>query len=314
MGFLILAAFGCNQRITSTPTAVPPLKAERWGIYTLNLSSQDVELLYSTSEEIMNLSIHPASDRIAFSQKVEGDRVEDSEIFSIGLDGQGLQRLTNNRFLDTYPTWSPDGTQIAYLAWPRSTLDIYLMEADGSQTELLYDSGDHDADIHWVMDLIVFTRNSQVWVINADGSGAHQLTDPPRAGEWGNSNLPFGDYDPRLSPDGSLVVFERLVDDDSPNGNYDLFSANIDGTSPERITETSYSQGLASWSPSGNKIVYIVAAKDDVGVYDLYLINPDGTENQNITPISFPQEFLVHWATFSSDESVLYFIGEWWSD
>ena len=174
--------------------------------------------------------------------------------------------------------------------------------------------GEHDADIHWVDDLIVFTRNSQIWVINADGSGAHPLSDPPRAGEWGNANLPFGDYDPRLSPDGLKVVFERLVDDRSPNGNYDLFSADIDGSNLSRITETGYSQGLASWSPSGNKIVYIVTARDGVGVYDMYLINPNDTKNQNITPASFPQEFLVHWAVFSLDEGMLYFIGEWWSE
>ena len=107
----------------------------------LNLSSQDVQLLYSSPTEIINLSIHPGTERIAFSQKVTGNSNEDSEIFSIGIDGQDLQRLTHNRYLDTYPTWSPDGTQIAYLSWPGSSLDLYKMEADGSQAALLYNSG-----------------------------------------------------------------------------------------------------------------------------------------------------------------------------
>ena len=188
------------------------------------------------------------------------------------------------------------------------------MADDGSQSIQFYDSGDHDADIDWVNDRLAFTRNSQIWLINSDGSGARQLTDPPRTGEWGNANLPFGDYDPRISPDGSKIVFERMVDDRSPHGNYDLYTINIDGTNLTNITNTGFTQGMANWSPSGTQIAYVVSAIDDAGQYDMYIINPDGTENRNITPNSFPQEFLIHWVTFSGNDTGLYFIGEWWSE
>ncbi|MCJ7832385.1 MAG: hypothetical protein MUP92_02940 [Actinobacteria bacterium] len=39
--------------------------------------------------------------------------------------------------------------------------------------------------------------------MDSDGSDARPITDPPRVGEWGNAVLPFGDYDPRISPDGT---------------------------------------------------------------------------------------------------------------
>jgi Tol biopolymer transport system component len=188
------------------------------------------------------------------------------------------------------------------------------MDANGGESRLLYDSGYHDADIDWVGDVIAFTRNSQIWIMKSDGTDAHQISNPPFAGEWGNANLPFGDYDPRISPDGSKVVFERMVDDRTQHGNYDLFTINIDGTNPIRITKSGFTQGLASWSPSGSRIAYIVTAIDDVGQYDIYIINTDGTENKNITPPSFPPQFLVHDVTFSRDGKHLFIIGEWWSE
>ena len=188
------------------------------------------------------------------------------------------------------------------------------MNADGSNASSLYNSGSNEADIDWRGDLIVFTKDSSIWIMQSDGSGVRQVTKPPRAGEWGKANLPFGDYDPRISPDGARIVFERLVDDQSPHGNYDFFVVDISSSNEYRLTRSGFSQGLANWSNSGGQIVYIVAAIGATGQYDLYLMNADGTENRNITPLYFPPEYLCHWAVFSNDDLAIYLIGEWWSE
>jgi len=150
--------------------------------------------------------------------------------------------------------------------------------------------------------------------MNDDGTNAHPITNPPRRGEWGEANLPFGDYDPRINPQGTHVQFSRLVDDQSSHGNYDLLLADIDGSNPVSLTENSYAQGLASWAPSGERILFIIAPIDDVGKYDLYQMNADGSNIANITPDYFPPEFLCHFAIFSPDEREIFFIGEWWSE
>ena len=108
------------------------------------------------------------------------------------------------------------------------------------------------------------------------------------------------------------MVFERLVDDASPHGNYDLFAVDIVTSKETRLTTTGFSQGLASWSHSGRELVYVVSAIEDAGLYDLYIMNADGTESHNITPSYFPAQFLCHWAVFSADDAAVYFIGEWW--
>lgn len=299
-------ALGCLSGAQSVP------QEGRWGIYALDLKTEAVELLYSSASEISTLRLNEAGDVLLFAQKIGGDENERSEICSINVDGQGFTQLTNNSFWDLYPVWSPDGSQVAFLSLRRADFDIYVMNADGSDQRLLYDSGGYDADLDWQGDKIVFTANSRVWIMNSDGAQPFRVTDPPRAGEWGNANLPFGDYDPRLSPDSSRIVFERLEGDDSPHGNYNLFLVNPDGSGKTRLTDSGYAQGLASWSHSGDRLVYIVSAIGEAGQFDIYMMNADGANNRSITPDYFPASFLVHEAIFSADDSRVFFIGEWW--
>ena len=286
---------------------------DRWGIYRLNIETQTIALIYSSPIEIASLRLNSAGDKLVFSQKIDGEKSTDEEIFTLSTNGTHLLRITENDYWDLYPVWSPDGSSIAFLSQRTPSLGIYVLETDGSDEKQLYDSSSHEADIDWKSNLIVFTKDSSIWGIQPDGNNVHQITNPPKAGEWGKANLPFGDYDPRINPDGTKIVFERLIDDQSLHGNYDFFIVNTDGTDESRLTRTGYSQGLASWSNSGAQIVYIVAAIDAAGQYDLYLMNADGSQNRNITPSFFPSEFLCHWAVFSSDDTDIYFIGEWWT-
>jgi Tol biopolymer transport system component len=295
----------------TTPAPTVPHEARR-GIYALDLASREVRLVYGTNSTIRNLDLDPAGETFAFSQWYGGTGEEAAEIATVPVTGGTVTRLTDNAAMDVYPVWSPDGRRLLFLTMRGGTLDLYLMDRDGGDQRLLYDSGGHDADIDWIGDTIAFTRDSRIWLMNDDGTGARAVTDPPRAGEWGNANLPFGDYDPRLSPDGSRLVFERLVDDTSPHGNYDFFLINADGTGEIRLTDTGDSQGLASWSHAGDRLVFTVAAHGEQGAYDLYMINSDGTGYESITPDYFPPGFLCHTAIFSPDDTIIYFVGQWW--
>jgi len=284
----------------------------RYGLYALDLASGDIGLIWATDDPLTNLALDPAGSRFAFSRRFGADDLEHEEICLVGTDGSGFRRLTDNSFLDTYPAWSPAGDRIAYLSWPDSTLDIYTMTSTGDSVQLLYDSGFHDADPNWVGSHIAFTTGSRVWLMNDDGTQARQVTDPPRAGEWGNAVLPFGDYDPRLSPDGARMVFERLVDDQTTHGNYDLFLVNTDGTGETRLTTTGWTQGVANWSPDGERLVYLVSAVGTEGRYDIWLTNADGTNPRCVVPGYVPAGFLCHSPLFDATGDTIYFIGQWW--
>jgi TolB protein len=310
LGLVLFLALGC-PRTDQVDTRVVPHE-ERWGIYVLDLVTEDVELIASSESKYTGLRLNHAGDRFVFSQKIGGPSDEDEEICALNVDGTGFRQITDNPYWDLYPAWSPDDSRIAFLSLRENDLDLYVMDSSGGNVGKLYDSGSHDADVHWEGSVIVFTAFSRIWRIDDDGTDPVQLTDPPRAGEWGNANLPFGDYDPRLSLDGQRIVFERLEDDQSPHGNYNVHVMNVDGSSDTSITDNGFTQGMASWSHDGEKLVYVVTAIEDQGKYDIYMMNADGSDNRNVTPEYFPEDFLCHTPVFSPDDSKLYFVGEWW--
>jgi Tol biopolymer transport system component len=307
-----LLNIGPFQKTPDVQDAVP--HEGKYGIYVLDLATEKVRLLYSTDNEIYTsaLRLNKQGEKLVFAQKTDGSSDESTEIFTINVDGHNLKRLTDNSYWDLYPVWSPDGARIAFLSKRDNDLDIYMMNADGSNHHLFYDSGSHDADIDWAADIIVFTSGSKIWSIKDDGTGLTQITNPADAGRWGQANLPIGDYDPRLRSDGLKIVFERLEDPESAHGGYNIFSVNSDGTQETRLTNTGYAQGLASWSHSGDRIVYGVAAIGDEGKYDMYMMDAEGSDNHSVTPEYFASNFLCYSPMFSLDDSEIYFIGQWY--
>jgi Tol biopolymer transport system component len=315
---LVLFTMGCGKKkSTNSKSRTVPHKGQ-WGIYVLDLSSQDVALLYSTGEEILGLDLSSSGTHLAFSRKTQSGVGIDttSEIYTLDINASVPVRLTDNHYFDSYPSFSPDDSSIVFLSMRDSTLDLYVMNRDGTNQQLLYNSGGHDADVDWgSAGRIAFTRDYQIWSVKSDGTDPQQVTDPLDAGLWGNANLPIGDYDPRISPDGNKIVFERLVDVSFAQGGYDIYVISADGSAETSLTSTAsqgYAQGFANWSHSGDKIVYILAAIMAEGKYDLCMMNSDGSDNHVITPGYFPADFLCHNAVFSLDDTKIYFIGQWW--
>ena len=106
--------------------------------------------------------------KIAFDSNRDGN----DEIYVMNSDGTNLTNLTNNPADDEFPSWSPDGTKIAF----ESGYDIYVMNADGSDwTRLTNWSPDNPAwgqDPSWSPDgtKIVFTSqldgSRDIYVMN----------------------------------------------------------------------------------------------------------------------------------------------------
>jgi Tol biopolymer transport system component len=315
--FFIIYLYGCeasNNKNNGNEGKRSVLHHEKYGIYMLDPVTQDLSLIYNTPDQISAMRINNQGNKFVFAQKIGGGTNQYTEICTIGIDGTNYKRLTNNTYWDLYPSWSSDDSRIAFITMRNQDLDIYIMNADGSNEYMFYDSGNHDADIHWTDSKIAFTSNNRIWTINDDGTNLKQITDPENAGQWGKANLPIGDYDPRFNSDGTKIVFERLEDPQSNHGDYNIFIINTDGTRETRLTSNGYAQGIANWSNSGDKLIYIIAAMRDKGMYDIFTINSDGTEITNITPEYFPDSFLCHSPVFSKDDLKVYFIGEWWSE
>ncbi|MDH7487826.1 MAG: hypothetical protein QHJ81_16325 [Anaerolineae bacterium] len=90
----------------------------------------------------------PVDDRIVFVSDESG---MGEEIYVVRSNGDELRRLTYNEFIwDKFPTWSPDGTQIAFWSNRTGRRQIWVMNADGSEQRNLSNNPYNDWDPVWI--------------------------------------------------------------------------------------------------------------------------------------------------------------------
>jgi len=210
--------------------------------------------------------------RIAFASYRGGSH----GIYVMNADGTGVTRLTSG-FGDLGPSWSPDGSKIAFSSWRDGGGDeIYVMNADGTgQTRLTYGLEKYAWAPSWSPDgsKIAFASTGLdggwIYVMNADGSGATRLIN------WGAGVFDFG---PSWSPDGSKIVFPSS---DGGPGGYEIYVVNIDGSGVTNLTNNpALLDYYPSWSPDGGKIAF---ASDRNGNDEIYIMNTDGSGVTNLT-------------------------------
>jgi TolB protein len=224
-------------------------------------------------------------------------------------DGTGLTKLPSVPG-DTDPAWSPDGSKIAFVRFREGGVGIWVVNADGTGTRRITDGGPDvdgtDLGPAWSPDgsRIAFARegrpakaatgNTDIYVVNADGTDLVRLTDDPMM-----------EYAPTWSPDGSRIAFEAydLVAGGNAPSPLRLYVMNADGTDikalgPENVEGP-------SWSPDGTEITFV-----DTETGSIMAIHPDGTALRRIIDVAelVGGVHLVYGATWSPDGTQIAFM------
>jgi Tol biopolymer transport system component len=232
--------------------------------------------------------------KIAFAGRPTPDSAN-IDIYVSDDHGNRLVRVTDYEGADASPSWSPDGSSLAFVSdrGEAENFDIYILDRSGKVTRLTTDPGT-DSHPAWSPDgsQIAFMRNNlgtdDIWTISLQEGREQNLTD--------NAIV---DGHPSWSPGGARIAFARNVD-----GNVNIFTMNAsDGSEVRRLTQGSGTHEFPAWSPDGRQIAYV--ERGGAGTDRIMVVSADGNENRTLTDDAAGVGDLA----WSADSSAIIFSG-----
>jgi Tol biopolymer transport system component len=201
-------------------------------------------------------------------------------LWSLPVAGGAARRITDEYGDARQPSFSPDGTSIAFQSYRDGTWRIWTMNADGSGAKAVTSGPFDDREPHWSPDgaKIVFSSdragNYDIWELTLASGAVRPLT-----------TNPANDFYPTWSPDGREVAFVSARTPDPG-----IYAVNASGS--ERLVSAAPGNlGAPSWTPDGTRVLYSAIA---AGVGRLVLGGDELSSDED------PHPFRAHW--LSPDE------------
>ncbi len=204
------------------------------------------------------------------------DKTGKKEIYSSGFDGTDVRQVTRIHSLSMAPSWSPDGTRIAFSVYNRHSdgtknIDLFEIELKTGALKLLSNRKGINSGVSYSPDgkkiayTMSYTGNPEIHLLNLESKESTQLT----------RSIGF-DVDPAISPDGQTIAFVS-----SRPGKPMLYTLNL--SSPSQVKRLTYAgayNATPSWSPDGKRIAFAGWLDKH---FDLFTITADGAKIERLT-------------------------------
>ena len=232
-----------NQTINLSPSWAPDAKSLVFTsfkeghpkLYEMDVLSGRERLVPTGPGMVMGASFSPSGREVAVTRS--GGK-GDSEIVLVSLDGGVTGRLTEGQTINVSPSFSPNGSQIAFCSGRTGSPQIYVMGTGGGQARRVTSRGSYNTQPVWSPkgDKIAYTGRVdgrfQIFVVGADGGDPTQITSSR------------GDnVDPTWSPDGRYLIFSS-----TRAGKAQLYFSDARGVRQRQLNTSPGSDTSPAWS------------------------------------------------------------------
>ena len=213
---------------------------------------------------------------LAFVSSRDGDYA----LFEMNADGEGQSRLTESDsdpsdpaglFFQVEPSWSPDGSRIAFASQRSGNFDIYVMNADGTETRKVTSTKGNDSHPTWSSfgsDPRVRAGRRRVHHERGRGPDVTRISDPL-----------VEESDPAWSPDGTWIAYVRRTPGTPVR---EIWLMRPNGSQRHAVTSQGARAFTPAWSPDSSRIVFSSNADSDV--YALFAVGADGKGLRSVAP------------------------------
>lgn len=214
-------------------------------IFSINADGTSLRQLTADSLNDRYPRWSPDGTKIVFIRQYRGSR-DSANVTVMNADGSDIVRLTFDSG-DESPSWSADGSQIAYQHDELFRRDVWVVNANGSNPHLFMsaDSTNSAQEITW-------TRENTL--LGYDAYGIDIQPTPAATRFTRVLNLfPLSGAGPRLSPNGTTIAFawEGPYANEGPY----IYTVGADGTGMIKISNMHDRSPV--WSPSGSEIAFV---------------------------------------------------------
>lgn len=236
----------------------------QWEIFELGLPAPDSPKTTSMGKG-GKFAPQYSPDGTCLAYAVDFDGGENFHIFVQDRANPKPFDLTPNIDFAIQPNfcWSPDGSQIAFLADKTGCFGAYLMPSAGGDSRLLFENGFPAWDVAWSPD-------GRHLAVTSEGTGQDYFTYIiPLNGDKGFAiaiqNNPINAHNPAWSPDGAKLAFHS----DMPNGFHQIGIFDLSTRETTWLTDGPANCRSPHWSDDGTHLTYICAqgASDEVIVH-----------------------------------------------